>query len=459
MRPINTGRRDKLPLHTAEILRKTMTSSTIRFIDLFAGIGGIRLGLEQALEKNGCTPLCVFTSEIKPHAISILRQNHPGDHIHGDITKTEARDIPDFDILCGGFPCQTFSSAGNRDGFADTRGTLFFDVERIIRAKQPKGFILENVEGLTKHDGGNTLDVMVRNLENAGYLVAHKVLNAADFGVPQERKRIYFAGVRKDIAKGSVSLDGFPVRRRPIGDVLESGKPVSDSPFVKHLLSLYPAESLSGKSIKDKRGGKENLHSWDLQLKGPVTEEEKTLLNKLMTERRKKKWAEIIGIKWMDGMALTKEQIEQFCPAADLQEMLDDLTRKGYLKLEHPKQQISETRTSANGRTATVTRRVSDTSKPKGYNIVAGKLSYEVGKILSPKETAPTLVATDMQRLYVADNGGMRTLTLRKGLRLFGYPEDYKFDIDTAHGYDLLGNTVAVPIIASVADRLLQTIL
>lgn len=435
-----------------------MTPSTIRFIDIFAGIGGIRLGLEQALEKNGCVPLCVFTSEIKPHAINILRQNHPGEEISGDITNTEANDIPDFDILCGGFPCQAFSAAGNRDGFADTRGTLFFDVERIIRAKRPKGFILENVEGLTKHDGGNTLAVMVANLENAGYRVTHKVLNAADFGVPQERKRIYFAGVRKDIAKESVSLDYFPIRRRTIGSVLESGKPVSQSRFVKHLLSLFPAESLSGKSIKDKRGGKENLHSWDLQLKGPVSEEEKTLLNKLMTERRKKKWAEIIGIKWMDGMALTKEQIEQFHPSANLQEMLDDLTQKGYLKLEHPKQQVSETRISANGRTATVTRRVCDTSKPKGYNIVAGKLSYEVGKILSPHETAPTLVATDMQRLFVADNGGLRTLTLREGLRLFGYPESYKFDIDTPHGYDLLGNTVAVPVIAAVAERLLKAL-
>ncbi len=436
-----------------------MTQPTVRFIDLFAGIGGIRLGLEQALIKNGCSPLCVFTSEIKPHAINILRQNHPGEEIHGDITQIKTDDIPDFDLLCGGFPCQAFSAAGNRDGFADTRGTLFFDVERIIREKQPKGFILENVEGLAKHDGGNTLEVMVENLNAAGYHVSYRVLNAADFGVPQERKRIYFAGVRKDLCDEGPSLDYFPIHRRAIGEVLENGKAVSQSPFVTHLLSLFPAESLTGKSIKDKRGGKGNLHSWDLQIKGPVTDEEKTLLNKLMTERRKKKWADLIGIKWMDGMALTAKQIAQFHPADNLQEMLDDLTAKGYLKFEHPKQQVSETRIAPNGEKVTVTRRVSDPTKPKGYNIVAGKLSYEVAKILSPHETSPTLVATDMQRLFVVDNGGLRTLTLREGLRLFGYPESYKFDISKPLGYDLLGNTVAVPVVAAIADRLIKALL
>lgn len=141
-----------------------MPKETIRFIDLFAGIGGIRLGLEQALRKAGFTPKCVFTSEIKDHAIKVLKQNHPKDKITGDITQVDENSIPDFDILCGGFPCQAFSSAGLRDGFADTRGTLFFDVQRIILAKEPKGFILENVEGLVNHDGGNTLAVILGNI-------------------------------------------------------------------------------------------------------------------------------------------------------------------------------------------------------------------------------------------------------------------------------------------------------
>lgn len=433
-----------------------MPKETIRFIDLFAGIGGIRLGLEQALRKAGFTPKCVFTSEIKDHAIKVLKQNHPKDKITGDITQVDENSIPDFDILCGGFPCQAFSSAGLRDGFADTRGTLFFDVQRIILAKEPKGFILENVEGLVNHDGGNTLAVILGNLNAANYWVTYKVLNSVDFGVPQERKRIYIVGIRKDLCEEHISLDGFPAKKATLKKILETGKPVSDSLFVKRLLELYSVEELQGKAIKDKRGGDSNIHSWDLELKGPVTDQEKEFLNLLLKERRKKKWAEIIGIQWMDGMPLTKTQIEEFYQADNLQEMLDDLTAKGYVRFEHPKKQVIEKHTAPNGEEVTTYRRVPDTKKPKGYNIVAGKLSFEVGKIMSPNEVAPTLVATDMHHLFVVDGNGLRTLTLREGLRLFGYPESFKFDIDQSDGYDLLGNTVVVPVIKEVASRLIE---
>lgn len=435
-------------------------STNIKFIDLFAGIGGIRLGLELAAHEMGYETQCVFTSEIKPHAITILKQNHPTEEIFGDITKVDAtKDIKeDFDIVCAGFPCQAFSVAGNRDGFADTRGTLFFDVERIVRARKPKGVILENVEGLMNHDGGNTLKVIARNLKAAGYRVSYSLLNSKYFGVPQERKRVYIVGIRKDISTAAVSLDDFKEEYCLLGDVLEQGKETSTSPFVNLLLEKYSISELFGKSIKDKRGGTSNIHSWDLELKGKLSIEEKKLLNRLMTERRKKKWADIIGIKWMDGMPLTKEQIEQFYQNDNLQEMLDHLTECGYLRYEHPKQQKEEPHKDPKGRTIITYRRVSDPTKPKGYNIVAGKLSFEVSKVLSPNEIAPTLVATDMQHLYVADGEGLRTLTLREGLRLFGYPETYKFDIDKSNGYDLLGNTVVVPVIKSIASRLIEAI-
>lgn len=422
--------------------------NVLRFIDLFAGIGGIRCGLELAAKEKGLKPICVFTSEIKPYAVSVLRENHPAETITGDITKVDTMNIPDFDILCAGFPCQAFSSAGKRQGFADTRGTLFFEIERILRDKRPKGFILENVEGLVNHDGGKTLQVIVDKLSALNYKFDYRVLNSKYFGVPQERKRIYIVGSLEE----KPNLDNFPKKESKLRDILESGLPTSDTPFIRTLLDHFPIEELYGKSIKDKRGGETNIHSWDLEIKGPVSTEQKELLDTILTERRKKKWAEIIGIDWMDGMPLTIEQIRTFYDSPNLEEMLVDLTKKGYLKFEHPKKLIRDS--SENG--VVTTHRDYDITKPKGYNIVAGKLSFEINKIMSPDEIAPTLVAMDMQKLYVGDNKGLRRLSLREGLRLCGYPDNIKFNVSEKEGFDLLGNTVVVPVIQAVANRLLE---
>lgn len=419
----------------------------VKFIDLFAGIGGIRKGFELACEDRGILTECVFTSEIKPYAIDILKQNHPNEEIHGDITQISADEIPDFDFLLAGFPCQAFSAAGKRLGFKDTRGTLFFDVARIIKAKQPLGFVLENVEGLVNHDKANkndkvgkTLTTILQTLDDLGYKASWKVLNAKHFGVPQERKRIYIVGTKKK----APDLEHFSHVKKPLGAVLEKGMPVSTSPFVRLLLSHYSIEELYGKSIKDKRGGENNIHSWDIEYKGAVSPQQRELLNTMIKERRKKKWAEEFGIDWMDGMPLTLEQIKTFFSSDDLEEMLSDLVKKGYVKLEHPKKKVGNSR-------------VQDINLPKGYNIVAGKMSFEVNKVLDPKGIAPTLVAMDMQHLFVVDDAGIRTLTLREGLRLFGYPDTYAFDTTIENGYDLLGNTVVVPVIKEVAGRMLKT--
>lgn len=161
--------------------------SDFRFIDLFAGIGGIRIPFQ---ELNGS---CVFSSEWDAHAQKTYRVNY-GETPAGDIKKIEAADIPDFDILLGGFPCQPFSQAGLHKGFADTRGTLFFEIERIIIAKRPKAFLLENVKQLAGHDKGRTLKVILEHLHAIHYHVDYRILRAADYGVPQNRERIYIVG-------------------------------------------------------------------------------------------------------------------------------------------------------------------------------------------------------------------------------------------------------------------------
>ncbi len=166
---------------------------TFRFVDLFAGIGGIRLGFESVGGK------CVFSSEFDEDACKTYEANF-GEHPSGDITKINAKDIPDFDILLAGFPCQAFSIIGKKEGFSnETCGTLFFDIERILRAKHPSAFMLENVRNLVAHDNGNTFKVIREHLEALGYIVHAKVLNALDYGVPQKRERIIIVGFLKDI--------------------------------------------------------------------------------------------------------------------------------------------------------------------------------------------------------------------------------------------------------------------
>ena len=418
----------------------------IKFIDLFAGIGGIRKGFELACAEFGYETKCVFTSEIKPYAIDVLNQNHPLETVNGDITKVDEKEMPDFDFLLAGFPCQAFSAAGKRLGFLDTRGTLFFDVERILKEKKPFGFVLENVEGLVNHDKenpkdkiGRTLTTILQHLDALGYHVNWKVLNAKNFEVPQDRKRIYIVGTKKE----KPSLENFAVKHKKLGDVLETGLPVSNSRFTELLLSHYTVEELYGKSIKDKRGGDNNIHSWDIEYKGAISLRQIELLNKMLKERRKKKWAELYGIDWMDGMPLTIDFIRTFFDDPNLEEMLEDLVNKKYVVKEHPKKKVRNVR-------------VQDPTLPLGYNIVAGKMSFEVSKILDPNDIAPTLVAMDMQHLYVVDGNGLRTLTLSEGLRLFGYPDDYKFDVKIEDGYDLLGNTVVVPVIKAVSGRVVE---
>lgn len=429
--------------------------NTVKFIDLFAGLGGIRLGFENAFKEIGLQTECVMTSEIKPYAVKTLNHNFKRDFMAGDIFEINNEFIPDFDFLLAGFPCQPFSASGKRQGFIDTRGTLFFEIERILKDKKPYGFILENVEGLVKHDLenkndeiGRTLSTILYKLEvELGYTVSWKVFDSLEFGLPQSRKRIFIVGTKGDL----VNLDGNVPTFKKLNSILETGLETIKSNFVSKILSHFEIKDLLGKSIKDKRGGDNNIHSWDIGLKGTVTKEQSVLLNQIFKQRRKKQWAEQIGIDWMDGMPLTRVQILTFSTYSLplLKFMLDDLVKMGYLRFEHPKKLVKE-KTEAGIKTF----RLSDATKEKGYNIVTGKLSFEINKVLDPNDIAPTLVATDVSRLAVPDGNGLRRLTIREGLRLFGYPEWYEIPTKEYDAFDLLGNTVAVPVVEYVAGKL-----
>lgn len=173
-----------------EISDKSLTGYT--FIDLFAGVGGFRLGLESLGAK------CIFSSEIDSDAKKIYQKNY-GDLPEGDITKIMTSEIPKHNILCGGFPCQAFSISGNRNGFEDSRGTLFFEIARIVRDIKPEVVFMENVKNFLTHDKGNTFLTVKNIMEDLGYEFNYQILNAADYGVPQFRERLFMVCFRKDL--------------------------------------------------------------------------------------------------------------------------------------------------------------------------------------------------------------------------------------------------------------------
>ena len=219
-----------------------------KFIDLFAGIGGFRLAMQNLGGK------CVFTSEWDKDAKRTYKANF-GERPFGDITKEKTKAfIPDgFDLLCAGFPCQAFSIAGKRGGFEDTRGTLFFDVAEIIKRKQPKAIFLENVKGLRNHNGGKTLATILNVLRNdLGYFVPEpQIINAKDFGVPQNRERIYIVGFHPST---NVTTFNYPKpldKKVTFADIKEK-----EVPATKYFLSTQYVETL--KNHKARHEGKGN---------------------------------------------------------------------------------------------------------------------------------------------------------------------------------------------------------
>ena len=193
-----------------------------KFVDLFAGIGGLRIPFDELGMK------CVFSSEIDKFARITYEANF-NEIPHGDIREINAANIPDHDLLIAGFPCQSFSIAGNRLGFNDTRGTMFFQIERILREKRPSLVLLENVKGLTSHDKGNTLKTIINILEDIGYKCSYKVLNAHKYGMIQKRQRIYI------ICSLEKKFDAWPSEiesKQVLGDILENN--VDDKYTLSH---------------------------------------------------------------------------------------------------------------------------------------------------------------------------------------------------------------------------------
>lgn len=412
----------------------------IKFIDLFAGTGGIRIGLEQAARELGLLTKCVLSSEIDKKSQETYEINF-GEKPQGDIHQID--EIEPFNFLLGGFPCQPFSYAGKQRGFGDTRGTLFFEIERLLKKYSPEAFLLENVRGLTTHDKGRTFQSIITHLGDLGYGVTYLVLNSSSFGVPQNRVRVYILGLKGQIPATSLqsgfgAADSHKFKTsmthpelfvhedvKIVKDILEDDvdeKYHCSADFTRRLHKVVNGdfERLHGVRMIDYRNG-QSIHSWELGLRGECNEDEIAFMNALVKNRRLK----IFGTH-QDGKRLSLEEIKTFFAHPNLETLAQSLTDKGYIKKVDNK-----------------------------YNPVAGNMSFEVFKFLDPESVSITLVSSDAHKLGVIHKGVPRRITPREAARIQGYPDSFKVHpIDTV-AYRQFGNAVAVPVVKRVLQDFL----
>jgi DNA (cytosine-5)-methyltransferase 1 len=415
----------------------------IRFVDLFSGIGGIRLAFEQAARSLNIESECVLSSEINIDAKLVYEKNFG--HISlGDVQLIDK--LPNHEILLAGFPCQSFSHAGKKEGFGDTRGTLFFEIIRLLDTYKPQAFIFENVRGLYSHDKGKTLATIKHEIEQRGYSFHTFLLNSANFGLPQNRVRIYLVGILdasptfeliSDVGpKDShsynpqqLSLFYPPKKTVTVADILENNpnKKYDCSPeFINALKRIFNNDlnRLHGVRLIDYRGGN-SIHSWDLGLRGECSAEEVELMNRFILKRRNKEFGQE-----QDGKLLTQEQIASFWEHPNLGEILNSLVAKKYLKL------------------------INDKYKP-----LSGNFSFEVYKFVDPNKISVTLVASDANRLGVYHNNRVRRITPREAARLQGFPDSFTLHPNDDKAYHQLGNSVSINVVKAVAQEVIMKML
>ncbi len=417
-------------------MNKDIFNEQINYIDLCSGIGGFRIAINNYRNKN-IKFNCVLSADIKEDAIKTYNLNFNENNKKTDIYNIEIDKIPKFNLICAGFPCQPFSSAGNKKGFEDNRGGMIFKILEICKYHKPRTIILENVFNLISLNNGEYIDKIKKLFEELNYYVSYKKLNSKDFGLAQSRDRVYIiCYLNKNINLDNIE---YITDKKLLRDIIDKDDKENniDNDFSKKIIYLHKKKLLYGCKIGDKRGGVNNIHSWDLSYNGNISDKEVELMNKIMLERRKKHWAEKKGIKWMDGMPLTYEEILTFFDDNNLNNMLNNLVEKKYLKLEKSKDLI-------NGK-----REYKEDSK-LGYNICKGKLSFPISKILDPSDVSPTLTATDSNKLaLIIDDKYLRRLNKKELKRLCGFPDNYLIP-DNVNVYDLFGNMATPPVITNI---------
>lgn len=432
-----TEKNDKIIESENDTIKLISSMKTIRYIDLCCGIGGFRVAIERYQKHNPSYNFtCVFSADIKDDAIKTYDANFGTDIGKVDINEIEK--LPKFDFLCCGFPCQPFSTSGNKKGFSDARGGIIFKIAEICEKYEPRVILLENVSNLLNLENGKIIKKICKIFNKIGYEISYTKLNSLDFGVPQSRERVYIVGcLNKEI-----DLDNIKKKtRKTLASVIDYDDAYTDIDEVlaKKLLALHADENIFGCKLQDKRGGAMNIHSWDIGWNGDISKKERRLMNLIMTERRKKHWAIKKKIIWMDGMPLTLEEIKTFYDKDGLEDMLANLVSKKYLKLEKCKELVDG-------------KRQYKADSECGYNICKGKLSFPISKILDPDGCAPTLTATDSSKLAVIiDENNIRRLSDVELKKICGFPTSFIIP-DNVDKYDLFGNMVVPPVVTAILN-------
>ena len=403
----------------------------------------MRLAFEAAARSLNLETECVLSSEINPDA-QLVYQSNFGDTPLGDIRLIDK--LPEHQILLAGFPCQSFSYAGKKAGFGDTRGTLFFEIVRLIDTFKPQAFIFENVRGLVSHDSGQTLETIKGEMTSRGYSFDYFVLNSSNFSLPQNRVRVYLVGVlnaspqfrlvsdlgpKDSHSSNHQQLSLFYPLSEPVtvADILEDNPDAKydcSPEFIKGLKQIVNQDfnRLHGMRLIDYRGGN-SIHSWELGLRGECSLDEIELMNLFILKRRNKEFGH-----HQDGKLLTKEQIATFFAHPNLDEILDSLVTKKYLQRNN-----------------------------QLYKPVSGNFSFEVYKFLDPAKISVTVVASDANRLGVYHNDRVRRITPREAARLQGFPDSFSLHSNDDKAYHQMGNSVSVNVVKAVAEEVIQNVL
>ena len=385
----------------------------IKYLSLFSGIGGFELGIQQAYElqkleikskdsaDNQSTtpqyterPLCIGFSEIDKYATQIYQKHFPNHKNYGDITKINADTLPDFDLLVGGFPCQAFSIAGKRRGFEDTRGTLFFDIARILQAKHPRLFVLENVKGLLSHDNGGTFKVIISTLTELGYDLQWQVLNSKNHGVPQNRERIFIIGHLRGTSRPQV----FPFGGTDKETIIPNG--------VRAVITPDRIEKRqNGRRFKEDGEPRFTVTAQDrhgiLQLNNPTHSNDR--------------------VYGEDGISTTLNTMQ----GGNRQPFVKvpEATSKGY----------------------------AEAGIGDSINLSVPNSATRRGRV--GKGVAQTL-DTGMQQHTLSPQGKIRRLTPTECERLQGFPDGWTEGVSDSQRYKCLGNAVTVNVIQSIIEKI-----